>query len=175
MPWQNGPLVLYHGTDVKSANDILQNGIQWNLCKTLTDFGQGFYLTTYLHQAKNWANVRCRLLQKQASPSPLPVAAVIRFEISREELALPEVLVFVTEGANPDYWDLVSHCRQGGSGRHLLRKTEYYDVVYGPVSLWPQTLVIKDCDQISFHNPRSLELLTNAKPKQLYVQGNPLF
>lgn len=24
-------------------------------------------------------------------------------------------------------------------------------MVYGPVTLWPQRLVIQDCDQVSFH------------------------
>ncbi len=34
-----------------------------------------------------------------------------------------------------------------------------YDVVYGPVALWPQTLAIKDCDQISFHTPAAIAML----------------
>jgi hypothetical protein len=141
-------------------------------------------LTTYLHQAKNWANVRCRLLQRalrskrpraSSSPPKFYVATVLRFEVSREEIALPEALVFVTEGSNPDYWDLVLHCRQGGNGRHRLRGGLYYDIVYGPVSLWPQTLVIKDCDQISFHNRRSVDILDQARPQRPYTQGSPLF
>jgi hypothetical protein len=180
MPWQNGPLMLYHGTDESSANDIINSGVKLALCKALTDFGQGFYLTTYLHQAKNWANVRCRLLQKKHHLPIPPIATVILFEISREDLTTttkPEVLVFITEGSNPDYWDLVAHCRQGGSrtSGHRLRKTQYYNMVYGPVSLWPQTLVIKDCDQISFHTCKSQSLLTQLKPDKVYAQGNPLF
>src|SRR5262245_66421866 len=89
MPWQNGPLMLYHGTDINSANNIMQHGINLTLSKALTDFGQGFYLTTYFDQAKNWANVRCRLIQTQTSAPTPPVATVLRLEIRREHSTTP--------------------------------------------------------------------------------------
>ena len=47
-----------------------------------------------------------------------------------------------------------------------------YDVVYGPVSLWQQQLVIKDCDQVSFHTDNALGIL--PKP-QLHAQGKLYF
>ena len=47
-----------------------------------------------------------------------------------------------------------------------------YDVVYGPVSLWRQVLVVKDCDQISFHTTEALKLLPAP---HLEDQGSPLF
>jgi hypothetical protein len=128
MAWANGPLVLYHGTDDRSAQNIMQNGVDLNYCKALSDFGRGFYLTTWLHQAKNWANVRCRRLRRSAPTRP-PIATVLSYAIDRAEIARPEVLVFISEGSNPDYWDLVEHCRLGRSGGHLLRRGSYYDVV----------------------------------------------
>jgi hypothetical protein len=47
-----------------------------------------------------------------------------------------------------------------------------YDIVYGPVSLWQQKLVIKDCDQISFHTSQALAILP---PPVVHAQGIPLF
>jgi hypothetical protein len=82
------------------------------------------------------------------------LATVIKFEVDRTQLAQLQTLTFVVD--NPDYWDFVQHCRHG-MGLH--RSTGNYDVVYGPVSLWPQTLVIKDCDQISFHTDLAVAVL----------------
>jgi hypothetical protein len=65
MVWNNRRyLTLYHGTDLTSATNICSNSIQLNFCKPITDFGQGFYTTTYLHQAKNWANIRVLRLNR---------------------------------------------------------------------------------------------------------------
>jgi hypothetical protein len=159
MTWNNGPLVLYHGCDDVSAQSIMtpvspnRHGIHLAYSRPLADFGRGFYTTTYLHQAKNWANVRCQRL-RSATPSRSVLATVIKFEVDRSQLAQLQTLTFVVD--NPDYWDFVQHCRQG---KGLHRSTGNYDVVYGPVSLWPQTLVIKDCDQISFHTDLSLAVL----------------
>lgn len=172
MPWTNGPLVLYHGCDDISAASIMtpqppnQHGIQLAYCQALTDFGRGFYTTTNLHQAINWANMRCRLLQRAL---PLRLATVLRVEVDRNLLARLQMLCFVTERSNSDYWDLVHHCRQGLGG-HLLAGQDNYDVVFGPVSLWPQTLVIKDCDQIGFHTSTGLAVLPTPT---IVAQGNP--
>jgi hypothetical protein len=166
VPWNNGPIKLYHGTDDNSAILIQQHGVDLSHCKTLTDFGQGFYLTTNLVQAKNWANTRCRLMNlKNVMASinvPHPIATVISCDFIRDQLASLEVLVFVTENTSPDFWDLIKVCRQTAPPAQHKRQSpanNYYDVVFGPVTLWPQTLVIKDCDQISFHSKNSLNCL----------------
>jgi len=149
------------------------HGINLASSRPLADFGRGFYTTTYLDQAKNWANNRCRNLRNPVvGIFQLPrrvLATVIRFEVDRDLLARLQTLSFVREG--PDYWDLVQHCRQG-RGDH--RSTGNYDVVFGPVSLWPQTLVIKDCDQISFHTPLGLAILpTPTMQRQATSQADP--
>jgi hypothetical protein len=163
MPWQNGPLTLYHGRDGISANNIMtptspyRHSITLVYCRALADFGRGFYTTTNLHQARNWANDRCNRLQFVQPPRQ---PTVLRFDVDRNHMALLQTLCFVTEGLTPpntDYWNLITYCRQG-QGAHRLSGNNY-DVVYGPVSLWPQTLVIKDCDQISFHTDASLMVL----------------
>ena len=39
---------------------------------------------------------------------------------------------------------------------HGASRVKSYAVVYGPVSLWPQRLVIADCDQILFSDPANV-------------------
>lgn len=82
-------------------------------------------------------------------------AIVLRFQFDRDWLAQLDALAFVRD--NQEYWDLVTDCRHGfpPHQRHPPSPLPY-DVVYGLVSLWPQTLVIGDCDQISFHSRRAL-------------------
>jgi hypothetical protein len=88
--------------------------------------------------------------------------------MKRDEFAMLNVLGFVTEGSSPDYWDFVTYCRNGLTP-HRFRGNQNYDLVFGPVSLWPQTLVVKDCDQISFHAPAALMKL----PAPTVQYGNP--
>lgn len=45
----------YHGTDIVSARNILENGIDLNAGRTLHDFGKGFYTTEDYMQAARWA------------------------------------------------------------------------------------------------------------------------
>jgi hypothetical protein len=184
MPWNNGPLVVYHGCDDVSANAIVTGVVDLAHCKTFTDFGKGFHTTTNLRQAKNWANVRCRVLAAQARrakvyPPTTFIASIVQFTIDRAQLSALADLCFVWENAYPsDYWDLISLCRTPPQQWH--HGNNYYDVVYGPVSLWPQTLVIKDCDQVSFHTGAAVRLL-NGSPRNVSekVQNNaptfPLF
>ena len=48
-------MVLYHGTDEKSAMTILEDGIDLYAGNIHTDFGQGFYLTPDIAMATQWA------------------------------------------------------------------------------------------------------------------------
>ena len=164
MAWQNNPMILYHGCNDDAANRIktprggYRHGVQLAYGRPLLDFGRGFYTTTNLLQAKHWANSRIRRLRRA---DPNRYAVVLRFEVDRNRLAMLQSLCFVTEGLNPpqtDYWELVRHCRLG-LGLHRPASGSNYDVVHGPVSLWPQTLVIKDCDQISFHTHAAITVL----------------
>ena len=144
-----------------------QHGIHLSLCRPLADFGQGFYTTTNLHQAKNWARLRCLRL-------PTGRATVLAFDVDRNLLARPDILCFVTESLSPphtDYWDLVHYCRQRQRNHY---PGGNYDIVYGPVSLWPQTLVIKDCDQVSFHTRTALMVLATPRIEAQAPQNDRL-
>jgi hypothetical protein len=57
--WNNGPLVVYHGTDEQSAYAVM-NRIDLTLGSPNTDFGRGFYLTSILTSARFWANQKVR-------------------------------------------------------------------------------------------------------------------
>jgi hypothetical protein len=168
MPWQNAPLMLYHGTSEDSYPSI-NRGIDFTCCDPITDFGLGFYTTTNLQQAKNWANLVCR--RAAARPGARAKrATVIEFNVDRDFLAQLDVLFFITEISSSDYWDFVTFHRHSG-GLHR-PSGKVYDVVCGPVSLWPQTHVIKDCDQISFHTSSAASALKN--PTVIY-QANFYF
>jgi hypothetical protein len=174
--WKNDNLVLYHGCSEESLRsttntrglvvNALPHGIDLSVAGQRTEFGPGFYATTWEHQARSWANVRSK--QRSAASR----AVVLRFEVSRDALARLESLVFTNE--NCGFWSFVEYCRSGHPphGRAKSATAFKYDVIYGPVSLWPQYLVIKDCDQVSFHTPKGLgifSLLTVA------AVGNPFF
>lgn len=177
-PWKNDPITLYHGTDdlaakaITTAQPPFSHGIDINRCSRLTDFGQGFYTTTNLHQAKNWANVRYRLsIQKPGQPTPAR-AVVLKFDVDRDDLGSLHSMAFVVEPTQGggDFWDFVRNCRHGRPHRPQART--FYDAVLGLVSLWPQTLTIKDCDQVSFHTSHALSVLPNAS---IAHRGKPTF
>jgi hypothetical protein len=110
-----GPQILYHGCDDSSAKIIMipvspnQHGINLAYSAFLTDFGQGFYTTTHLDQAKSWANLRCSKIMNASSSKFLSafrgffqspkqaLATVLRFEVDRDKIASLQWLSFVRE------------------------------------------------------------------------------
>lgn len=165
MSWSNPPLSLYHGTSDAAAQRIGQGPPSVSVGSRNVDFGKGFYTTTNRHQAANWARMRT---QRSGG-----LAVVIEFAADRDALAGLEVLVFVLEDASTGYWDFVEHCRGGPASPpdHARQQTSpvgaHYQAVYGPVSLWPQRLVIKDCDQISFHDQAAASQLKRVATHKL--------
>ena len=83
--WDNPDLILFHGTDLISANRILTPGdgrmhsVRVNVhvaaAKRYLDFGPGFYLTSRLDQAIAWANTRQMRLTVKATPPAGDVVA----------------------------------------------------------------------------------------------------
>jgi hypothetical protein len=56
-----------------------------------------------------------------------------------------------------DFFDFVEHCRlRPGSLLHMRTGPNagkgHYDIVFGPVALGFQKLVLHNCDQVSFHD-----------------------
>jgi Protein of unknown function (DUF3990) len=168
MTWANDDLLLYHGTDDVSARKIVAQGVDLSLCNPLTDFGRGFYTTTNLEQAKNWAVLKAMKIRAHA---PQAIGIVIELRVSRTWLGSLESLAFVREASETGFADFVRFCRLGGEPHRIAGN---YQIVYGPVAQWQgiadsgmTLLVIKDCDQVSFHNGaitgHSSELLRNVK------------
>lgn len=157
-PWNNHPLIAYHGSSLNALSRYSINKdqplksfkVDLDKCMPLTDFGRGFYVTTNLKQAKNWAN-------KRSSIGKNDRAVVLKFAIDRNWLASIHNMFFSRDC--DDYWSLVKHCRTGGSPHNRSGKQNEYDYVVGPVSYWDQIEVIHDCDQLSFHSETSCSQL----------------
>ena len=72
--WEDQVIALFHGATDADLLDINQS-VDETKGAALKDFGRGFYTTTRLDKAQNWAHVRA--LRSGGIP------AVIRFEVSR--------------------------------------------------------------------------------------------
>lgn len=168
-PSWNGPTskrcVLFHGCTKKDADSIVSNGIQLSSCRLNTDFGHGFYLTTSERQARQWAWYRFYGNAPRArAGNP---AEILTFDLAREDLAGLETLVFVRNSFDyDDYWSIVHHFRYGNQPNNHCRppgSPAWFDAVWGPVSvLWPQRNAMSDADQVSFHTPAAIRILTRA-------------
>jgi hypothetical protein len=175
--WTNGDITLYHGCTDQSLQPMLSTGILTDSIHhgidlaqgaSRAEFGQGFYSSTWLDQAKFWANRQARRLRSRSHKISAR-AVVLSFAANRNELAKLQSLVFTNE--NADFWPFVKYCRSGNlpHGRHPWPSNSY-DVVFGPVSIWPQLMVIKDADQVSFHTAEALKVV---KSLQIVASGNP--
>ncbi len=161
-PWSNQDIVLYHGTTRSSAAAILGR-IDLTHSRPASDFGPGFYTTTNLIQAREWA---AQTTRRQHSGS----SAIVRFTIPRDGLATLDTLWFVLGSKDADdYWSFVSHCRRnlgwsGSFGHGRTMNAGWYDVVVGPVArAWRQRVSYSRYDQVSFHTPKSLAVLGRAR------------
>jgi Protein of unknown function (DUF3990) len=155
-PWRDQAIELFHGTTVACVSDIL-HAVEETIGGVLKDFGRGFYTTTRLDKARDWANVKAR----RTGGRP----AVLRFDVSRNDLAQLDCLFFVRgDPAALDYWSFVQYCRTIG-GDHNRLHTPWYDVVVGPVTgTWKRQTIIPDADQLSFQTPYAVAVL-NASAK----------
>ncbi len=125
MPWINGDIVVYHGTDNLSGSAIRLSGLDPNRFNPKTDFGKGFYVTTSLHQAQQWANQRCRSTT-HLNPE------VLEYHLLRDVIENLSRLTFVID--TTDYHEFVEYCRPGQTNHGPLPRATPYDVVYGPKS-----------------------------------------
>jgi hypothetical protein len=160
--WTNPRVTLYHGT-VQAYAPSLQAGIDLSQGRRRTDFGQGFYTTTWLEQAQ----LRAWQLSLRQGGTPV----VVQFEVEREATATLDCLWFVRGGLTvTDFWSFVHHCRGGGAAHGRSTHDGWYDVVVGPlVASWKQRLVVADADQISIHTPRAARVLDASRAQVLSV------
>jgi hypothetical protein len=157
--WTDQDLVLYHGTTDAHVQDIL-NVVDETKGSVLKDFGRGFYTTSRLDKAVDWAHVKAGRIGG--------VAAVIQFAVSRNDLASLNCLFFVRgDPLAVDFWSFVQYCRTI-PGSHNRAQTFWYDVVVGPVTgTWKRQSIIRDTDQISFHTPAGAAVLNSSGKVQI--------
>ncbi len=153
--WNNPRIVLYHGTALSFAAEIQHIGVDTTVGRVRVDFGSGFYTTTWLQQARQWAS------DKVAAGGGQP--AIVKLEIDRKSLSALRTLAFVRGSEDAaDFWSFVQHCRTGD----LPHTAEAYDIVYGPVAarFGPDEYEIHSgFDQVSFHGSRAQNLLRSPK------------
>lgn len=170
-------MVLFHGCSDQSLFPINQRGIvvgggPHNISHAAgalrPDFGPGFYTTTWLHQAKNWANLRAF---KMRARYPGARAVVLSMRLARNRFANLQSLVFPSERDN--FFSFVAYCRDGGTPHaHLAYRSGPYDVIAGPVTVARQTLIIGQADQVSFHTVVGTGAISTV---ELLEIGNPIF
>lgn len=122
-----------------------------------TDFGCGFYATTLLSQAREWA-IEIGLDRNEPY-------AIVQLTLDRIALGSLLSLAFVRgETDAVDFWSFVTHCRKGKRRAPISDKD--YDVVYGPVArFWGgprKSVVHRDYDQISFHGEAAQRVLRDS-------------
>jgi hypothetical protein len=153
--WNNPRKELYHGTTKRHADSILRDGIDPSRGEPNTDFGPGFYTTTNLAQAHEWAEAK--------SSATGGSGAVLKLTIDRAALSQLRTLVFSRPTA--DYWSLVERCRDREEAPHQTGKD--YDVVYGPVAKrwWGSKAytTFQGYDQTSFHGDSAKTLLNDKR------------
>lgn len=164
MAWSNGPLTLYHGTTGRFATSI-QRGINLAKGNPDADFGQGFYSTPNLDQAKEHANriFRKRDVLHRHGPAPEPdpeCAACVEYVVDLVALAGLVHLAFVSP--SQDWADSVAHCRSRPPPAHMPASARNYDVVYGPLQSRYGPLP-RDQEQISFHSQAAVTVLKFVK------------
>jgi hypothetical protein len=170
--WANDDMVLYHGCSDTSLAPINPKGITAGggphnigpgVGAKRPDFGRGFYTTTWLHQAMNWANTRVYKAGGRA--------VVLRMRVERNSFASLETLVFPSD--RDKFYAFVSYCRRGRTPHApLARRTGPYDIVTGPVSAGRQSLVIGGTDQVSFHTSAAVGAIFDVT---VLAVGRPMF
>ena len=189
MPWTSASdIAFFHGTDSDAlasytlpavGNPINDSGNRLfrpdlTKCRTQTDFGRGFYMTSSPRQAREWANEV--VLKSVAKGSLTSQAIVLRFVLSRELIATADSHSFVSETL--DYYDFTDRWRgavtgtlpHGRSTNHewvdnstITRQSKTtYDFVHGPVRLNRQHILLQNCDQFSLHTATACDAITDV-------------
>ena len=160
-------MVIFHGSNLAVPEPKILSA------NRLLDFGQGFYTTSSLEQAKRWAR-----RVKERKNSREQIISVYEFDISEAEKKL-NIIRF--DAPNSEWLHFVTACRIGKEASHE------YDIVMGPVAndnvyatiqLFETGLlseaetiirlkVEKIFDQILFHTEKSLYCVTYLRLEDL--------
>jgi hypothetical protein len=167
MPWQNGPLKLYHGTTQAFATEVMK-GIDLSRSFSDRDFGPGFYTTRRLGQAKKFARDKYNTWKYRHSLGRTPIdpigPSVVELSMDLDALGGSDTLAFVQPES--DWSDFVTYCRYGITSHRRRRPNRFYDVVYGPVSTFRGT-AFPDYEQLSFHTTNAVNVLRLVRAQRV--------
>jgi hypothetical protein len=174
LPYPRKTLTLYHGTIPAHAEAMLTDQtIKFEACARRSDFGQGFYTTSVLEQARDWADKRTK---REVGGGP---GTVLKVDVEVDQLAALRLRAFAmaAESDPNGYWEFVRWHRSERQSTEPQGANDVYDVVIGPVAASgakpetppngvrrarsAKTEVWTGYDQISFHTERALQLINN--------------
>lgn len=107
---------VYHGTSLKNANNILNNGIKLDAGRPEADFGLGFYTTKNFEQANVWAKKKTKRSSSEA--------AVVAFYCNEELLN-----GFSFNGKTKEWSECIIDNRANGIDRYTT-----YDYIEGDMA-----------------------------------------
>ena len=123
VPQDKQNVVLYHGTDHNSAKKILLRGINLYTGRQKRDFscGKGFYLTSQMEHALNWA--------KSTTVRP----AILIFQVSSERLNNASKLNLNEDEVK---WREIVSCFRNAQQTAKMRKSlsQSYELIEGPMA-----------------------------------------
>lgn len=174
-------LELFHGCLLFAARRIAV-GVNPTVGNPSTDFGRGFYTTTRLDQAEQWARRVYRKTYPLKNPSDPPT--IVKFVVPLDLLASLNSLSFVRgDSSNAAFWSFVAHCRASGKvvrshlhpDKRRAPPNDWYDMIVGPVASWPPKrghqyvlgsrngMNFATYDQFSFHTNAAAKILNNPQ------------
>lgn len=123
-------MILYHGTSLKSATEIVKTGFSLSKGRVSTDFGQGFYTTNYKGYAIKTA--------KQRAKYDKSIPAIMQFNYVEKNnnltiLSFPkesvEWLQFIINNRNG-----IAYMKKAGVDLQNHNIDHKYDIVKGPIA-----------------------------------------
>ena len=149
--------VLFHGTPVNF------NQVDISKSNTYTDFGKGFYLTSILEQAVEWAGMKRLVNTDLQSLGEIPRTYVLKFELSIEKLSKMNYKIY--KGYEPDWLKKVSVCRNTRLSEQERKKAvPEYDVTIGPMADNHVGVVLSKYWKGEYKEEETLELIQFQKP-----------
>lgn len=159
---------LFHGSTVSVEKPIILE------TQRLLDFGNGFYTTSSKIQAENWASIK----QKRKGKNSKAIVTV--YEITDNVINDNHLNIKVFEDANEQWLDFVVSNRNGiiTHSYDIVKGAVANDTLYATLSLYESNFLSKQetiarlkihklFDQISFHTPKSLQLLKIIKSYEI--------
>jgi hypothetical protein len=118
-------LLLYHGSFCIVDNPILER------CAKFKDFGQGFYLTTSLEQARSFSKISASKAKNNHLISvTTEFAFVSHFKVSD----ISDLKCFAFETANIEWLHCIVSHRRNGAFTDIRKQMENYDVIGGKIA-----------------------------------------